>query len=247
MIGRTAMESAVLLPPCPRLAAWHPPGPEPRLEAGEVHLWKLVRNPGEPPGAEDLALLSADERARLEDLSNPAARAAFIYHRRAQRRILGAYLGRAAAGLRFTYGPHGKPSLQEAGPRLHFNLSHSGALGLLAVTRIGEIGIDLEQLAPRGQLLPIARRLLGMQVWQHLAALPPTAQQQVFYRHWTCLEARVKARGLGLFQANRDTDAQAAGLTFQGFLPHPGYQACLALLGTCPDPRQWRCFSYHTL
>lgn len=227
----------MVLRPHPVLEDWRVPAMPPRLAPGEVHLWKL--SPGPTTTVEDLGLLSTDERARFTGMGNAATGAVFAAFRAAQRRILGAYLDRPAAALEFRYGPRGKPWLI-AGP--HFNLSHCGPLGLLAVTWIGAIGVDLEQVRERAHALDIARRLFGTAAWERLAALPPEARKHAFLDQWTCLEARLKAQGLGLFQARQGPDAQTAGLTGHGFVPHPGYQGCLALLGVCPEPPDWRCF-----
>ncbi len=54
--------------------------------------------------------------------------------------ILAARLGRPP---QVAIGPHGKPYL--VGKELEFNASHSGALGLIAVSDAGPIGVDVEQ------------------------------------------------------------------------------------------------------
>ncbi len=54
----------------------------------------------------------------------------------------------AAAELRFAYGPNGKPSLLAPQTTLHFNLSHTGGLAALAVSRTHSLGLDIEAERP---------------------------------------------------------------------------------------------------
>jgi len=70
----------------------------------------------------------------------------FVTGRSILRRILGHYLQHAPEDLAFAYGLRGKPMLPGTG--LQFNLADSDGLALLAVTRGGAIGIDLERIRP---------------------------------------------------------------------------------------------------
>src|ERR1700761_6761818 len=99
---------------------------------GEVHVWR-VELPAEDP--RDAA-------------------------RRALAAILADYLGDAQeAGLRL--GEDGKPRLARDPERLSFNLSHSAALALIAVAPGGiEVGIDVERLRRRRDLVRLAERCL---------------------------------------------------------------------------------------
>jgi len=143
----------------------------------------------------------------------------------------------APGRLQFGQGPYGKPHIAWPWPAPYFNLSHSGPLCLLAVSRDGEVGLDLEQVRPRSGALAIARRLFAPTIAAQLACLSAEQQVRLFHYHWTRLEAGVKARGSGLFEpASRDPD----GLAFMGFVPAPGFQGCIAARGTLPPLACWR-------
>src|SRR5438552_660293 len=58
--------------------------------------------------------------------------------------LLAQYLGCPPALIALQRGPHGKPQL--VGEPLHFNLSHSGALALLAIARDVAVGVDVERV-----------------------------------------------------------------------------------------------------
>lgn len=115
-------------------------------------------------------------------------------------RLLADYAGVAPASLAFAAGPFGKPALtappQAAG--LHFSVSRSGGVAVLAVARGGRVGVDVAALRPVPEAALIARRLFSPAEAAALAALPDTARLAGFYRLWTCKEAVVKALGGGL-------------------------------------------------
>lgn len=158
---------------------------------GEVHVWSVALGVADvaPLGA----ILSEDELLRAGAIVSAEGRDRAIVSRAALRTLLGRYLGQAPDELRFTAGRHGKPRVD--GP-LGFNLSHSGRLGLIAVARGVEVGVDVEQVAPRRDLPGLARRMFaeGEREAIDVAADPQVA----FYRHWVAKEAFVKAVGRGV-------------------------------------------------
>jgi 4'-phosphopantetheinyl transferase len=113
------------------------------------------------------------------------------------RTLLGRYFQRQPHLLRFQYGLHGKPTVEDGGD-LHFNLSHSGEKALLGVTRDGEIGVDLEEVRPRDHLEELARRFFAPEEVAELARVAPADRQLAFFLCWTRKEAFLKAGGEGL-------------------------------------------------
>jgi phosphopantetheinyl transferase len=149
---------------------------------GEAHVWRL-----ELPTVEGRAV----------------ARAAL-------REILGSYLGIAAEAVALELDPGGKPRLDGAkqqgpegsvsgGAPISFNLSHSGGLALVAVAAGGtEVGIDVERLRPRRDLVRLAARWLPAADADAVAAATAGERETVFYAAWTRHEARTKCAGSGL-------------------------------------------------
>ena len=89
------------------------------------------------------ATLSADEQVRAARFRFAEHRDRFSAGRGLLRELLGGYVQRPAATLRFAQGAQGKPHLVgEAAGALHFNLSHSGERALYAVAR-REVGVDI--------------------------------------------------------------------------------------------------------
>lgn len=151
-----------------------------------------------PVAATMAALLSPEERARADRFAFAQDRQRYIAAHAALRRIVGERVGVRGDQLRFVAGPFGKPALVGPGAGLHFNLSHSGGIALVALCAAGEIGVDVE----------VPRRLLDAQALaaahftddeaRALAALPADARAQAFLMCWTRKEACLKALGVGL-------------------------------------------------
>lgn len=79
---------------------------------------------------------------------------------------------------------------------MHFSLSHSGGLALLALAA-EPVGIDVERV-PGPQLAAEASRALHPSERQDLTRMPPGARATAFARCWTHKEAYLKATGEGL-------------------------------------------------
>lgn len=92
----------------------------------------------------------------------------------------------------------GKPALvTSAGASLAFNVSHSGACGLIAVCQSGQVGVDIEKLLPIN-VVGLAPLICTPAECCLLAALNAAAAQDVFYRLWVGKEAVLKAVGVGI-------------------------------------------------
>ena len=145
-------------------------------------------------------LLSPDERER-------AARFHFERHRRryliahiALHRILSRYLQIDPARLSFDLGSNGKPKLHPAlaSDSVEFNISHSNEMALVAINRVGDIGVDIEYVKPEFKFEEIAERFFTAREVASLRGLPSVLQRQAFFKCWTCKEAFLKAKGTGL-------------------------------------------------
>ena len=90
---------------------WLPAPEDLELSSDEVHVWRahldLMR--ADVQGLRHT--LTPDEVDRAERHRFPKDRERFIISRGLLRAILGQYLHRAPAEIRFSYGPNGKPSL----------------------------------------------------------------------------------------------------------------------------------------
>jgi 4'-phosphopantetheinyl transferase len=71
-------------------------------------------------------------------------------------------------------------------------VSHSGAVALIAVASGAEVGVDVEEIAPREHRDGIAKRVFTQ------AERDAIDDDESFYRHWVAKEAFVKATGKGV-------------------------------------------------
>jgi 4'-phosphopantetheinyl transferase len=170
------------------------------LAPNEVHVWRVALRAADPSAL--LSVLSADEQARANRFMFDHDRSAFIVAHGTLRRILSDYLNVAPESLAFVVGPFGKPSI--SGSRgtagLEFNLSHSADLALIAVSRAGPVGVDIERLDSHVEHLDLAEQFFSPAERIALRSLPSElrARTEGFFNAWTRKEAYLKATGHGI-------------------------------------------------
>jgi 4'-phosphopantetheinyl transferase len=231
------------------------------LGAHDVHVWTaaLVLPPERVAMHE--ASLSSDEHARAARFLFARDRRRFVAGRGILRAILGCYLQRPPAQIRFNYNPRGKPSLAglSSQEQIHFNLAHSDDLAVFAVSRIAGIGIDLEMLRAMNDAEAIAERFFSTHESKLLKSLPSSQKQAGFFNLWTRKEAWLKAAGEGIGELlnqvevslrpgeparllSISNDAKAASKwSLRELAPAPGYVGALAVPST---DFQMHCWSW---
>src|SRR5690606_20730670 len=94
------------------------------------------------------------------------------------------------AALQFRRLPQGKPELAGADSgKLHFNLSHTDALLVLAVSRSHVVGVDVEAITRKVELLALAQRYFAAHEYEELREMDDGAQRERFFALWTLKEA----------------------------------------------------------
>jgi 4'-phosphopantetheinyl transferase len=182
----------------------------PRLEPGEVHVWR-VQPKADGGGAALRAILAGYLGADPAEIQLTAGR-----------------------------GGKPRLERGSDGGWLRFNLSHTRGRALLAVARDREVGIDVERIAPGRAISTIADELFSARESALLRSLPLHARTAAFFRLWTRKEAVLKAlgTGLGLGPALDEIevlspDVPAGGLAWalRDLPAGPGYAAALASEG----------------
>jgi 4'-phosphopantetheinyl transferase len=148
-------------------------------------------------GAELGVLLSKEECDRGNLLRDADSRRRYVAGREMLRLILGEQCGMDPADVSFDYGPQGKPSMKGSRSTF-FSTAHSDGLSAVAVTRLGEVGIDIERLRPDVDVDRIAIRMFPPEDLGQWAALPDGDRVSAFFDGWVRREALVKATGIGL-------------------------------------------------
>lgn len=176
---------------------WHQPSAPPALAPDEVHVWFVNLAIDAHAVAELASSLPWAEQQRAASFRSASARTQFIVTRSALRSILSTYLDVSPLRLEFTHGPQGKPALEHY-RWLHFNVTHSHDVALIAVTRRGEVGVDVERLRPFANDLGMAERYFSPRETELLRALTGPHRCEAFFHAWTRKEAFLKASGQGL-------------------------------------------------
>jgi 4'-phosphopantetheinyl transferase len=170
-----------------------------KLIANHIHVWKLSLEVDPQRLAQLRATLAADELERADRFYFERHRVRFAAGRGLVREILAHYLDAPPARLAFAYNEYGKPTLTgDHTGALSFNLSHSEATGLLAVSLRGELGVDLEEYRPGKGDGNVAEQYFSRREVACLRAVPAALRTRAFLNCWTRKEAYIKARGMGL-------------------------------------------------
>jgi 4'-phosphopantetheinyl transferase len=214
----------------------------PRLPLGELHLWHASLDlPVERADSLERCL-SADERERARRRKLEIDRLRYVAARGLLRRLLAGYLEADPIDLGLAYGPKGKPEMA-AGPHagaIRFNVSHSGALALYAVTRHAGVGVDLERVRPVSNPDRVARRVFPDRELEDWRALPADQRLEGFFVRWTRLEAVAKLHGGGVWwlAAQGGTLPDDEHVTLLDVEAPAGYLAAAAVGGEVTAVRQ---------
>lgn len=218
----------------PQPWAWNGSRPGPRWLGGfppDVPVVWSVWLPDDPAILSDLtALLSSTEHDRLARLKPPADKQRFLAGRGLLRILAGAQLDLPPARVQLDLGPFGKPFIvpPDGAVPLHFNVSHSGKLVLLAFSPAHEVGVDVEEMRGDLDYEAIARRVFPAEEYRGWTLLAPADRLTAFFRAWTRHEAALKTLGSG-FTDEPDATADPRLEYFDLAMP-ANYQAAAARL-----------------
>lgn len=152
--------------------------------------------------------LSEAEQARAARFVFARDGQRYVAAHAALRQILSTETGIAPERLEFTEGEFGKPALVGQS-EVRFNLSHSHSIGLIAVSRGAEVGVDVELARTVSDAMALAATCFTPGEIRMLQATPAAARDRAFLVGWTRKEAAIKALGLGM---SADLQALEVGL-----------------------------------
>jgi len=202
------------------------------LESGEVEVWlTAMAAVSEALRSRYEQLLSAPEQIRWRRFLVEGARDQYLIARALLRTTLSRYADAAEAAWVFETNEYGCPFVAEPAAHrdLRFNLSHTDGLVACAVTRQGEIGVDVENTDREVDPLALAPTVFAPAEVADVAALSGEQRRQRFFSYWTLKEAYIKARGMGL------------SLPLDGFwFELGGAEPRIRFTDRCPDrPERW--------
>ena len=170
------------------------------LPPDEVHVWFYRLDIG--PERENFLRrhLTTNELQRGSRYRFPIHRRRVVAARGSMREILARYVGVDAGTLRFETGEHGKPYLStpREATRIRFSNTDSDELGGIAVCLNNELGLDMEQLREGRDHERIVVNEFASEEKEWFFGQPEQVRLGSFYALWTCKEAYLKGKGLGL-------------------------------------------------
>lgn len=230
---------------------WRPTIPGELINSNEVHVWRVLLDVSAVQFESLLKFLSVEELERAERFHFEKDQRRFIMARGILRKILGHYLKKNPDEICFEYTSYGKPALTPGvnNDKLCFNLSHSGAFALYAITQRKKIGIDIERIRDDIQIEQVARKFFSQNEISSLEKVDINKRSGLFFQYWTRKEAFIKARGEGIsFPMEQcdvslisgrvlspvtvqDNNSEISNLHVQDLFPGNGYAAAIALEG----------------
>ncbi len=145
-----------------------------------------------------LSRLPADERERFRKYRHPLAAYQFLTGRLLIRAWLEAVSGTAASEWQLIEGARGRPAIAYPPSPWSFNLAHSGGMVACVLSRLPDVGVDLEHLDRRPMARDLYRRFCSPAEIADIERQPEEARMRRFLTYWTLKEAYLKARGLGI-------------------------------------------------
>jgi 4'-phosphopantetheinyl transferase len=198
-------------------------------------------------------MLSRAECERYSSYTNDIVARRFAVGRAILREMLGALQSVPPTSVRLVEGEFGKPALARGTARtpLWFSVAHCDDLLLVALSRAGEVGVDVERTRPIDCWERVADRTLAPAERAQLVRAVERGgdADYIFLRHWCRVEAELKAIGCGIhgIEAHR-AGQRPAGLRVVDLtnLPLPAalasgaaeYQAAVALCVPSESARQ---------
>ncbi len=116
---------------------------------------------------------------------------------------LGEFLNEVPEKIRMDRNFFGKPFLPDQ-PTLHFSLSHSHGVSVIAIDMKNEIGVDVEEVNPHFDYTPITARFFSADERNLIQS--SDEKQMTFCKLWTKKEALLKGLGIGIGEDNLEVD-----------------------------------------
>ncbi|SDR40758.1 4'-phosphopantetheinyl transferase [Paraburkholderia fungorum] len=187
--------------------------------------------------------LSDDERVRARKYLRHEDTLRFATVRVALREQLARRLGIAPHAVRFTHDADRRPRLADSN-HVDFNVSHAGSYGLIAMSPVRRVGVDIEHRRAQFDWRSVAPLTLDPAEKAWIEGLEIAQQNVAFYDAWVAKEALVKTTGVGIIEGLQHLTVlprDASRVILRNRIPHDmrvisahwlaapnAYAACLA-------------------
>lgn len=163
----------------------------------DVRVWRVDIDLDAPLERANAGLLDANELARAHRFIRHEDAARFVTMRACLRRLLAAELDIEPSKLQFDIDTNGRPFLSMPHAP-DFNVSHSGAHGLIAMSFERRVGVDIEEMRPSFDWHELEASVLHHADKRVIDAMPEAQRSGAFFACWTAKEALLKAHGEGI-------------------------------------------------
>ena len=172
------------------------------IELGKdvVDVWEAPHTVSVDDVEQLFSLLSGFEQLRAKRFVDARGYRQYVVSRARMRQVLSHYTSIPAHKIAFTIVGDGKPALADRSHGLFFNNTHSGDLGLIAVTRGREVGIDMERFRDIERAHRVSQRFFTPEEHASLTSLDGDDMIRAFLAIWTSREAGTKARGASVWR-----------------------------------------------
>ncbi len=174
---------------------------QPLLLEGGLAIWSIDLTT--MPVAEALGWLSVEEYTRAESFHHEKDRTHYLAAHIALREVIALCFDRAPTDQRFAKDAYGKWRMEGASD-WDFSMSYAGAVGLIAIARNCQIGVDIEMRREMDDVADLAAFAFAAEEKAALSCLAPEEASIAFLRGWTRKEACLKALGTGLHSPPAD-------------------------------------------
>ena len=187
--------------------SWSSLSKEAFILSKSVHIWKIEYAAFSGEEEKIQRVLNNNEIARANKFHYPIDRKRYSVTRALLKIILGNVINKDPLDIDFTYNAHGKPLLKNH-TTVYFNVSHSAELGLIAVSDLPCLGVDIEKHRTRIDCVKLAKRFFSENEQISFLKLADSQKTEGFFYGWTRKEALIKALGLGLAMPLKNFDVK---------------------------------------
>ena len=227
----------------------------------QVHVWSVELDALASRLHHLRTFLSGDELEKSARFRFDRHRNRYIAAHGWMRDVLSRYLSLPPTRLQFGSGPKGKPFLtgDANSQALQFNMAHSEAMALLAISPAARIGVDVERVRPMPDAGELVSRFFSRREADQFRDLPADRKEEAFFNLWTRKEAWLKATGEGIAHLLAQVEVAflpseaarflelpkeyetATGWSLSSFSPAPGYVGAMAVESVEANPlvRSW--------
>ena len=171
--------------------------------APAIHIWYAFqsRNSEILPALQAAALLSDEETQRHGRFHFQEDRNLYLLSHAMLRLMLSRWAPVDPRNWQFSRSALGKPAIAYPAEfqSLQFNLSHTRGLAACVIGTHFAVGIDVECVTRRLEMLPVARRFFAPEEVEYLESRDEEERPHAFFEIWTLKEAYLKACGSGIF------------------------------------------------